>query len=258
MDFSNITTPKAYLEASFLAREAAKELFNRLDLMKLQPKRILDVGCGLGMDTSRFAERYPEAQVYGLDLAEVFLQYGKKQVQAAGTQVDWIVADSHSLPLRSHSVDLIFANLLLPWVEQPAVLLREWRRILRPQGLVLFSCLGPDTFQECTVEAKFLPGLVDMHNVGDALLREGFVDPVLEVENLTLAYRSEEQLQCELTQSGMQKEETSLGFPAQEAVFPVTFELVYGHAFCPATKGFKPDDQGVVKIPLSQLKKSGH
>lgn len=242
------------MEASFLARESAKEMLSRLELMKLQPRQVLDVGCGTGTDMEILAERYPQAQVFGLDLAQSFLDYGKKQ--RAGC-LAWLVGDGHTLPLRSHSVDLIFANLLLPWVANPAAVLREWRRVLRPEGLVLFSCLGPDTFKEWQAleNANLLPGLVDMHKVGDALVEQGFADPVLEVETLTLTYRSASQCFKELEKSGMCSQGASImDLPSSEGVYPVTFEVVYGHAWCPTTKGFKPDEQGVIRIPISQIK----
>ena len=241
------------MEASFLAREIAKEMFNRLDWMKLNPQQVIDLGCGVGIDALALAQRYPEAQVGGIDLRETFLQYGKRKQE---NRVAWVVADCHTLPLGSNAVDLIFANLLLPWIKNTAFLLREWRRILRPQGLVFFSCLGPDTFQEWRTSKKaVLPHLMDMHNVGDALLEAGFIDPVLEVENLILNYRSPEQGQWELKKSELWQEEEVRETPTttQQAVFPVTFEVVYGHAWCPATKGFKADDHGVVRIPVSQL-----
>lgn len=244
------------MKAAFLAREVAQEMLNRLKLMKLRPRQIVDLGCGAGTEAQALAQCYPEAQVCGIDLAQSFLQYGKKQ---SGKELTWVVADSQILPLRGDSVDLIFANLLLPWVNGPTALLREWRRILRPNGLLLFSCLGPATFNEWqTIEnAAFLPSLVDMHHVGDSLLTEGFADPVLEMENLTLTYRSQEQLQAELAHSGMSPFMAvgEVNLPSCDGIFPVTFEVVYGHAWCPAMKGFRPDDQGVARIPVSQLKK---
>src|SRR5690349_12777418 len=126
MDFSNITTPDAYVENAFLAREIAKEMFARLELMPIRPKQVLDCGCGPGSETGRLAQRYSESQVWGLDLAQSFLDYGKRQERGA---LAWMQADSHTLPFPSQAVDFIFSNLLLPWIADPAAVLREWRRV---------------------------------------------------------------------------------------------------------------------------------
>jgi len=251
-----MTTPLDYAETAVLARAAAQELLGRLELIKLQPQYILDLGCGIGLEVQDLALRYPQAKICGLDLAQDFLQYGKNQTQEE--RVYWLGGDSRILPLRSNSVDLIFANMLLPWVQNVPVMLREWRRVLRPQGLVIFSSLGPDSFVECQDKNQtgFLPELVDMHNIGDAFVTAGFVDPVLEVEHFTLTYRDQAQLQAELEKSGMWiKTEHPQLEPNREGLYPLSFEVVYGHAWCPGAKTFKPDDHGIVSIPISQLRK---
>lgn len=242
MNFSNITTPVNYQSAAFLAREAAKALLSRFGLMKLKPQRVVDMGCGVGEDVTALLQCFPKAQIIGVDLSIEFLCFGRKSSS-------FIQADASILPFSSDSVDIVFSNMLLPWCASPLNFLREWRRILRPNGLIIFSCLGPSTFKEMA-SGEFLPSLVDMHNVGDALLAVGFVDPVLEVEDITLDYRSEEQMQQELEYSGMLKPHT-----LRDHVKQVTFEIVYAHAWCPAAKGFKADSKGEVRVPLSQLKK---
>lgn len=211
--------------------------------MKLNPDWVVDMGCGMGEETVALTHRFSHAQVLGIDLSHEFLRAGKKSINL-------VQADASVLPFRSHSIDIIFSNMLLPWCINPLVFLREWRRVLRPHGLVIFSCLGPNTFKEME-SGEFLPNLVDMHHVGDALIAEGLVDPVLEVENITLRYRSEDQMQQELEYSGMLKVNTMLPGHVKE----VTFEIVYAHAWCPALKAFKADSKGEVRIPLSQLRK---
>lgn len=228
-------------------------MLNRLHGIILQPKQILDVGCGIGTDLLTLSQRFPAAQVYGLDLAEDFLIYGKRQQASTifSEKINFIVADAISLPFSSHSVDLIFANLLIPWCAHPKQLLREWRRVLRPHGLLFFSCLGPDTFKEWQgLEGLyFLPSLVDMHIVGDALVEEGFVDPVLEVDQLHFTYRCPEKLEKEMRRSGLLAK-MMLSYPPMTT----TFEVIYAHAWCPATKGFKANAQGEVSVPISQLR----
>ncbi len=252
MDFSNITTPEIYLETAFLAQEIAKEMLARLELMAIQPRQIVDLGCGIGLEAEMLAQRYPEAQVWGLDLAQSFLAHGKKQGRG---ELAWVLGDAHTLPFQNQAVDFIFANLLFPWAADPAVILREARRVLRPNGLLLFSCFGPDTFKQgLKIDAKILPHLVDMHPVGDALIKQGFADPVLEVEHLVLNYRSQKQALQELAGSGFCEPPVLSEFEDSEGKYALSFEVIYGHAWCPVTSGYQPDEQGVVRIPISGLK----
>jgi len=90
-----------------------------------------------------------------------------------------------------------------------------------------------------------------MHLIGDALLAEGFIDPVLEVEDITYTYQNQAQLQAESGEIGLVVRDIS----SHNNLFYIMFEVIYGHAFCPALKGFAPDDEGVVKIPVSQIRK---
>ncbi|HVY53193.1 MAG TPA: class I SAM-dependent methyltransferase, partial [Gammaproteobacteria bacterium] len=94
MNFSNITTPGNYSNGAFLAQEAGRGLLSRLDLMKLNPRHILDMGCGAGLDIISLKEKFPQSLVSGIDLAREFLQAGKKY----GAMIQ---ADASILPLRS-------------------------------------------------------------------------------------------------------------------------------------------------------------
>lgn len=257
MNFSSMVTPSEYRQAAYLARVVAAAMIERLQMVTLHPKAIVDLGCGTGIDLAALGAHFPAAEVYGLDLAEDFLLAGKSELalQNLPRPPQWIMADAASLPFFTASVDLIFANLLLPWCSHPKPMLREWRRILRPQGLLVFSCLGPDSFKEWSQIENFtlLPSLVDMHIVGDALIAEGFVDPVMEVEELYFTYTSEEKLRQELCQSGFVKQDQ---LPRTQALpLTTTFEIIYAHAWCPAHKGFKANAQGTVNIPVSELRK---
>lgn len=131
-------SPEQYAEAAVLAHEAANEMLSRLEWMTIKPAVILDAGCGLGELSNKLQLRFPDAQVLALDASLPMLQ------AVAQASVTRICAEAETLPLRDQSIDLICANLLLPWCDDVSLMLREWRRVLRPNGLVMLTALGPD------------------------------------------------------------------------------------------------------------------
>lgn len=223
-------------------------LFERLEWLVLQPRVILDLGCGWGRDTLRLQALYPDARVIGIDKYVRVLDEAKQN-----NKVSFMTVDAMALPFADHSVDMIYANLLLPWCDDWKAVVREWRRVLRPEGVLFFSTLGPDTLK------LLQPTLIDMHDLGDALLQEGLSDPVMDAEYVTLRYRSATQLQEELQDSDMLRLANRV-FHAQhdkDGVYPLTFEVILGHAFgAPETHRHTADHDGVVRIPLSALRSS--
>jgi malonyl-CoA O-methyltransferase len=268
-DVNAITcSPYEYAEASILAKEAGEEMLSRLDWMTIKPKVIVDMGYGIGRMSVALQAKYQEADVLALDISETMIQHAKHHEGGLATrkkELAFVCADAGKLPLPNQVVDLIFANLLLPLYPDVIQLIREWRRVLRPEGVLMFTALGPDTLQEVTnvFAASDLPILADMHDIGDLLLKEKFVDPVLDVNHYTLVYHDKEKLITELYQSGIvTRSSSSLNLnallPADDKTWPITYEIVYSHAFVPAeTEEISASDDGVVRIPLSHLRKKG-
>lgn len=252
IELNNIQwSPEAYADAAIAAREAEEELLSRLDWMTLQPAVIVDVGCGTGSLSARLQARYPEAKVVSVDHSEAMLE----QVQSATT----LMAEAHAIPLPDQSVDLITANFLLPWHPNFILLLREWRRLLRPDGLLMISTLGPDTLREWhhVIAPEHRPICMDMHDLGDALLQEHFAEPVLDVTPLRLVYKNPQQMVCELKASGMLFADLAIELLQADAngVWPVSYEIVHAHAFAPtASNEYAADSGGVTNIPLSNLR----
>lgn len=233
----------------------------RLDWMTLKPSVILDVGCGMGEMATQLKERYQGAQLLAIDSAETMLQYAKKNY----TLPSWICAQGEQLPLAEQTVDLIFAHFILPWHHNFTLLLREWRRVLRPDGLLLLTTLGPSTLQEWRMvfNENDLPIFTDLHDLGDALLHEGFADPVLDVSEYTLTYRDQQKLIYELHASAMwfpddfiqAEKHIATVSPNAAGEWSVTYEVVYAHAFAPARSNeFSAETNGEVKIPLAHLR----
>ena len=248
-NFENMSwSPFDYAKACVLAREVGDEILSRLDWMTLKPKQILDVGCGLGEQSVKLKNRYPEAQVFALDMSEDMLCYAKNH--SADSEVIYLCGDGNHLPLANQSVDLIFANFFLPWQVEIKKIFREWRRVLRPDGLLMFNALGPDTMKDWH---ELCVQMMDMHDVGDLLQQEGFADPVLDVDYFTIKYREQNQLQHEVVITGFIPK--SKEFDSQLSSLSLTYEIIYAHAFAPSHVQSVEDD-GTIKIPFSELRKN--
>ena len=173
---------------TILARRSGQELIDRLALLEIVPENILDLGCGAGIEAAMLSYRYPKAHVIGLDICPACFQQEKFTPWAP------LVGDAAALPLSTGAFDLVFANLVVPWCE-PVVLFHEIARVLRPGGAIVISTLGPDTLKELRAawesvdEHPHVQPFVDMHNLGDALLQAGFLEPVVDVEMLSFTYR---------------------------------------------------------------------
>jgi malonyl-CoA O-methyltransferase len=245
-----------YDAAAFLQKEVGERLLERLELTTLKPERIVDIGCGTGRPTRLLVKRYPEAEVIGADLAPGMLRMAAKRQPWIGKGAKFVCAEASKLPIADASCDLLYASLLLQWCEDLDATLLEWRRLLRPHGLLLFSTLGPDTLKELRAawsevdEFNHVNRFLDMHDVGDALIRAGFVEPVMDVEHMILTYEDAPALMRDLKSIGAHNvtagRRRGLMGPGRLAAFssayerfrregrlPATYEVVYGTAWAP-------------------------
>lgn len=269
-----------YDEAAVLQREVGRRLVERLDLVKLVPDTVLDVGCGTGAITAELLRRYRRARVYGLDLAPAMLALARRRAPWLRT-LRCICADAEALPVADASIDLVFSNLTLQWCEDLDRVFREFRRVLRPGGLLMFTTLGPDTLMELRRSWSEADGythvnaFMDMHDVGDALLRARLAEPVMDVERLTLTYATMAELMRDLKTLGAHN--LTAGRPRgltgkgrlraaaaayerfrRDGRLPASYEVVYGHAWAPPRDDLaEPRDGGVAVFALSRLKRGG-
>lgn len=155
-------------------------------------------------------------------------------------------------------VDMVWANMGLHAVHQPLALLRRWHGHLNTDGFVMFSCLGPNSLRELKAVYERMdwapPGhaFTDMHDWGDMLVQEGFAEPVMDAETITLTYASLETLLGDLRALGrnlhVQRAPITRGrqwladwqqaltthWPrTTDGQFQLSFEVLYGHAFKP-------------------------
>ena len=238
--------------ASVLHKRVGKELVERLSLVDLSPRHILDLGCGTGWCTAFLSHQFGQSAVVGLDLSEAMLRAGEKT-----TVSGFINGDAHRLPLADQCVDLIFSNLLLPWCDTQIVF-SEACRVLRPGGLFTFSSCGPDSLRELAAawamvdEGSHVHTFSDMHDLGDSLVQSGFSEPVMDVEMLTFTYRTLEALVTDLRATGARNALSSRlrglrgrgqgqrlklayeSFRSEDGTLPLSWEVIYGVAWRPA------------------------
>jgi len=216
--------PAAPDAADWLLREVERRMLERLDLIRLEPVRVLDVGCGLGDGVRRLRARWPRAEVIGIDLsprraaraAEIdrptlgaWAQGLARRLTGRGGDLPagaglgrYLAGDAHGLPLASSSVDLVWSNMVLHWFDDVPAAIAEWYRVIRPGGLLMFSALGVDTLAEVRSAGVRLPALPDMHDIGDALMAAGFAEPVMDTERLTVTWTDPARLLAELRALG--------------------------------------------------------
>lgn len=243
----------AYDEHAVLQQEVESRLLERLEFVRVEPTRVLDVGCGTGIASAQLVERYPRAQVVGLDWSAAMLHRAATRDRSPAV----VCGDMHALPFPPRSFDLVFSNLAVQWSDRFEDLLRGFRRVLKPGGMLLFSTFGPDTLHElrsawAAADAQdHVHRFPDMHNIGDLLVSTGFSEPVMDVDSLTLEYPDVMTLMRDLKAIGARnaardRRQGLTGRAAlqqvleayerygRDGIYPATYEVVYGAAFGPA------------------------
>ena len=265
---ANDLAAERYDDQDFFCQEVRGRLFERLELIDLQPTHILDLGAGTCVGATTIKHAYPEAMVVAVDWSESMLRTG---------DTERVCADAHQLPLADASVDIVVSNMMLPGCASPEQIFHEARRVLRHPGLFLFSTLGPDTLKELRKawervdKAPHVHRFADMHNIGDTLVQAGFRDPVMDVQHVTVTYEQPKQLVADLRSVAgtnlLTSRRRGLTTPRlwnrmlgelekirnQEGRFPVSIEVVTGQAWTG-----KPDPgvtmyAGEARIPVSDI-----
>lgn len=249
---------QGYDAAAVLQHEVCKRMGERLDLIKHQPQIILDAGSGTGNALAALGARYPQARVVALDLALTMLQRGRERTSWWRSfftpSAAALCGDIEQLPLANASVDMVWSNLALQWVNDPDKAFAEFHRVLAPGGLLMFSTFGPDTLKELRAaytgvdQHTHVSRFIDLHDVGDILVKRGFGDPVMDMEPFTLTYSDVRALMHDLKAIGAHNvthnrppgltgrarlAAVTLAYEAlrRDGKLPATFEVVYGHAW---------------------------
>lgn len=266
-----------YDATAILQREVCTRMLERLDYIKLKPGLILDAGSGTGWAARRLAQHYPSAQIIELDIAMGMLHAAKggspwwQKLFGTLRQLR-ICGDLESLPLASHCAEMVWSNLALQWCNDLPATFCELHRVLKLDGLLMFSTFGPDTLKELrhafrgVDERDHVNRFTDMHDIGDMLVLAGFVDPVMDMEYVTLTYEDLRGILGDLKGIGAHsalagRGQGLMGKAAwaqlaenyeifrSKGKLPATFEVIYGHAWKSQAR-FAHDGAAVIKTPF--------
>jgi malonyl-CoA O-methyltransferase len=261
-----------YDEVAVLQREIGRRMLERLDYVRLDPRMVLDAGCGTAALTVALAQRYPQAEIDALHLAHPKLRRGRAR-DGWTRAPQCVCGDVEALPLASQSVDLVYSNAVLQWSTDLPGAFAEFLRVLRPGGLLMFSTFGPDTLVELRAAWAAVDGqshvsrFVDMHDIGDLLVGTRFAEPVMDCERLTVTYAAVDDLMRDLKTLGAHNVTAGRArgltgrrrLDAMRAAYerfradgrlPATYEVVYGHAWAPMQRQV---EDGVTAVPLSAI-----
>ena len=266
-----------YEQSSKIQQEIGSRLLEKLDYLKIEPRYILDLGCGPGLFTKKLKKLYPKATIIGFDLAiDMLKEAGEKQ----GLFKKWslVGGDMLTLPFASGVFDLVFSNQVIHWSESIKDLLDEISRVMSKDGCLLFSTLGPDTFSELrkswsTVDNyAHVNDYIDMHDLGDSLLSLKFIDPVIEMEVITAHFSSLKKLLSSLKSQGVRNinlarnpgltgkknwvdfEQAMNTLSLENGEIPLTYEVIYGLAWKGATRTVEKGVETI--IPVNDLLKT--
>ena len=249
----------SYDHHAFLQREIESRLLERIEFRRLEPGVILDLGCGTGSGGRALTRQFQQAKVIALDWAPAMLAMVRAGEGVADNtaRLSPLCADMHALPLATRSVDLVFSSLALQWSYDLPAVFREFRRIMKPDAMLVFTCFGPDTLYELKQAWRAVDDLPhvndfpDMHDVGDELLAAGFREPVMDAERVMLEYPDVMSLMRELKglgehnvaskrlhgltgKSRMQGMLEAYEQFSRGERYPASYEVIYGTSFAPA------------------------
>ncbi len=243
----------SYEKFAVLQNEVCKRLLEKLEIVKIKPELILDAGAGTGAAIPALFNRYKKAQLVALDLSENMLSKSSRHGSFFRSP-HLVCADIEHLPFADNVFDLVLSSLSLQWCNDLNAALLEAKRVLKPGGLFVFTTFGPDTLKELrhswseVDESNHVNQFIDMHDIGDALLHDGFAEPVMEAEMLTVTYNSVDEVMRDLKAIGanvtagtsqkglggksiLQTVRQSYEQFRQDDLLPATYEIIYGHAW---------------------------
>lgn len=266
-----------YEPAATLQARVAAELLERLTPFGFAPRALLDLGAGTGRVTQQLKQRYRRALVIALDLSPGMLRVAARH-QRPWRRFARVCGDALRLPLATASLDLVFSNLMLQWCEPLDAALAEVRRVLKPEGFFAFSTFGTDTLHELRSAWSAVDGYNHVNHfpavqeVGDALLRAGLTEPVLDVDHIEVGYGSALELMRDLKAIGahnvtagrpralggrarLARLEAAYAAFGRDGSLPATYEVVYGASWGTAGRPAAGVQEGEVHIAPGSIRR---
>jgi malonyl-CoA O-methyltransferase len=258
----------AYDAIARLQAAIGDELYERLEVIAAPPARVLDVGSGTGRLAVRLKQRWPHAELLCVDAALGMLRQARRRA-GLFQPLRRIAGDARALPLPDRSVELVVSNLCLQWLDDPTPAFREFARVLRPSGWLVFTTFGPDTLSEmreawaAVDTAVHVHRFLDVMDIGNRVMAQGFVHPMLDVERHTRYYPDVRALMRELKSIGASNADRARrrgltgrrAFAAMQECYerlrspqglPASWEVIFGQAQAPAEG--QPVRQGSAEI----------
>ncbi len=278
-DFSKAAD--TYDAAAIVQQEICNRAIERLQMLKVDPNTILDIGSGTGKSTRGLQKQFPNAHVISSDVALPMLMQ-LNQMQPPLQQVaSTICCDAEQISIKDGSVDLVFSTSTFQWCEDLQQVFAECWRVLKPEGVLVFTTFGPDTLLELrhswaqVDQQEHVHSFLDMHHIGDLLLACHYGDPVVDMEVITIEYRKARHLLRDLKDTGSRgkfvAESVSGGltgkgkfqrfedayeqYRLKNGLLPASYEVIYGYARkLPSKFKHMASGETEIHIPLDEIK----
>ena len=257
----------SYDEHSFVQKEVARRLCDRLSNITIKPINILDIGCGTGHLSDMLFKLYPDANITCLDISYNMLVESNRK----NSNLNYILSDAENMPFKNNKFDLIISSFTLHWCVEIEKIFFDIHRFLKDEGLFLFTTVGPNTLEELGTaylaidSEKHINIFSDMHLYGDSLLKFGFQDPVMDMEKIIIEYNTFKDVLDSLKKTGANTvmhskpiyisknsyQMLSKTYPTNHINnrFPVTYEMIYGIAW----KNPENTDKNTGVIPIKKI-----
>ena len=269
-DFSQAAS--TYDSAAVVQHEICDRTLARLQMLKLYPKIILDIGTGTGRSVRGLQNIYPNSQIIASDFALPMLQQQQHHHAC-------VCCDTGNLPIKTSSIDLIFSTSTFQWCEDLQHVFKECFRVLKVGGTLVFTTFGPDTLKELRSswakvdQHEHVHTFIDMHHIGDFLLAAQYMDPVVDCELITIEYQKLRHLLNDLKATGSREKfnQSQQGkrhgltgknmyqllknsyerFRQKNGLLPASYEVIYGYGRKPAPTKISKSE---VKIPIDKIR----